>query len=65
MSGHIQSRSTADSEPKPDIPLSLVARLLWQPACCGCLTVVGQGFLFSVVVVVLGISASKSVVPSH
>lgn len=65
VSGHIQSRSTAGSERKPDIPPSLAATLLWQPACCGCLTVVAQGFLFSVVVVVLGISVSKIVVPSH
>lgn len=56
-------RSTAGSDPKPDIPPSLVAGLLWQPACCGCLTVAGQGFLCSVAVVVLGISVSSA--PSH
>lgn len=45
--GHIQSRSTAGSEPRPDIPSSLMARLLWQLASCGCLTVLGQGpFVF-------------------
>lgn len=38
----MHSRSTAGSELEPDIPLSLVATLLWQLACCGYLTVVGH-----------------------
>lgn len=40
-SGHIH----AGSDLWPDIPPTLVARLLWQRACSGCLTVVGS-FVF-------------------
>lgn len=65
LSGHIQSRSTAGSEPKPDIPPSLVARLLWQPGLLRMSDSGGSGFFVFSCCCYSGHFCFKTVVPSH